>query len=230
MKSSEEAVFFDSRNVLKHRRLSRAAKEIAASINEKLPPRLVSSTLSIGKQEDNYYLDRVDTFLASKHRQLDAKQTLKVYYQQYVEAIKSLFNNVNLVLAMQNYGAITNNGEVIDMHYLRKHNFEYDAKIRSLYSCSTQPRTAQREPDIEKFIVSTLKDSLKVIEQLEEDIESLKEACQSNYKLQKTEDFKEKVVNTANLLITAVNNNKINLDDFKDEICFGAKTTSFPQF
>lgn len=230
MKLSDESAFFNSRDVLKNRRLSRASKEIGASVSAKLPPRLVSSTLSIGKQEDNYYLDRIDTFLSSKHRQLDSKQTLKVYYQQYVEAIKSLFNNVNLVLAMQNYGTTATNGELIDIHYLRKHNFEYDAKIRSVYSCSTQPRTAQHESDIEKFIVSTLKDSLRVIEQLEEDIESLKEACQSDYKLAKTEGFKDKVVATANLIITAVNNNKINFNDFKNEICFSAKTTSFPQF
>ena len=203
-------------------------RNLMAIEKSKLPPQLASKTIGVCRQGDSYFLDTVEIWLHSKHHPLYEEDEIKVLYLQYCESIKALHHNVNFVLSIQNFGTTTKKGNIINLDYLRRHNFEYNADLRSIYSARKSTNTIKSPDDVSAKLIKIFEDSQQIIERLDAEIEKIREDAPSlEDALTRAKEFKNKIVAISNNIIIALENNIINLQDCLDEISFAEKSTQF---
>ena len=204
------------------------ARRLASYEREKTEPKLVSTALTICKQNENYFIEYKDLFLKNSNSLVDTVEMYKLQFQQYVEAIKSLNHNIVFILTTQNFGSKDKMGKTIDLPYLKNLNFSYSASIRSKFACQTRPRYINDSEDIIPLMIRVLEQSEKIIEDIES---SINIAEMSRYipnvsdTFEKTKEFKAKILNTSNIMIASLKNETITLSKFKDNICLDDMAT-----
>jgi hypothetical protein len=204
-------------------------REITMAENAKQEPKLASKTLSICRQENRYFVDYVDLWLRPTERALNIQQSLNLHYQEYVESIKALYNNINFILSAQNFGQSDKNGKQIDLAYMKNLNFDYSVAVRSVRGCRRNSHSITNENELTRIMINVLTESEKIIDKLETELaidELNKHIPNFTEKFEQLQDFKTKMINIANSLLVALENNKVNLKAFQSEICFETKYTA----
>ena len=208
----------DHRRCAESQRSSRNYSSVSASESSKVEYKLSSNTLSINNQENNYFLDSIEIWISSPHAPLDKKDKASCQFQKYREAIGSLLHNIRFIENIQNIGTKNKTGELIDLNYIQKNNFEYNADIRTKYKYHPVSRPITDENELINKLINVLESSKQIVESMEKDIDA--------DQLKKYEEVKSQIFRKADLLIILLQNNKIDLEIFSRAISFEDKKLS----
>ena len=207
----------DGRKTSRAQMMAREAKRMNRESRAIQKPKLVSCTLAASKQEGVYFLSNMNVWLSAKFIKTDDRKTYALYYQQYLEGLKSLYHNINFILHAQSYGQTDKDGKVIDAAYMRNSNFDYNRKLRSYYGSRSTTRPVQRQSISENFI-KVLNESITIINELEKvvnDKELQKHIPNFDATHEKNKKFQNNLTAIAQALIEQLQNNKIDLSTFE---------------
>ena len=226
-----------SRNAINHReaatrsRLSKNHRDSFVRQNSSAELKRASVTLSICKQEDNYFLDYVETWLGSSQKDLTPFQKESVKYNEYHAALSALLHNINFILNMQYFGTKNRFDKVIDFEYIKSMNFEYDAKIRSLSGCKTRYLQIKDSSQLNDMLINILKTSIELVSEFKNNVDIVKLLIESNSayeeKIAKDNEAEIKLTHLAKTLIADLENNQIDLKVFSRAVSFESKKSTF---
>jgi len=224
--SDVRASAINVRKTRQHDQALSLRRKIMMVEKSKTPPVLVSKTLAIGKQYDNHFIDTTEVWLRTPDLIPEEQKVLYIQYQEYVEALKSLLNNINFIASAQNFGSTDKKGNAVNIEYMESLNFNYNNEIRSACSCKARRTTITDEFKLLNQLASVLEDSQKIILELEKrvDIDRLEKLVPgSAEKFAENQEIQHKIFQITDNLISSLQNNRINLDEFCEEITFKNK-------
>lgn len=193
-------------------------------------PQLSATTLTLSRKGNDFLVGGIDVSISALSHPIDDTLAYKLKFQQYVEAVKSLLHNVNFVLLAQNIGDVDNNGKEISCQSIRKLNIEYNRAIRNCFTSTSKLMTIKKESDLIPFILHTLEESEKIVNEIEKDLDiasSKQHIPNIEEVFAKTKDFKDRILITNRAIISALENGRINLDKFSNRITFNPNLTSY---
>lgn len=213
---------------VKNKKLINHVRTVRSRTGIEKEPIVASKTLSIGRQEDKYFLDTSTVVLFSKTSQSVLMDRVKLEYKIYIEAIKSLMSNVNFILSLPNLNSVDKNGNIITLRSLKESSYSYPEELRSAYSSSKSNKTISSESNMVDNLIYVLEESHQIIEKIEKSIALplVEENPNLKQTFEHTKELKNKYIYTGNLIISMLKQNKLNLEEFTNEITFAEKVST----
>lgn len=200
-------------------------REVMLSANSESDPTLLIRVLAVSKQGENYLLNYKDLYLKDQLHSFTEDQLYTLQSLQFSEAVKALWHNIKFVLSVQNFGTTNKKGETIDMEFFKNLSFKSNPDIRSNFSHNTISKAIDNPKVVASSLVHVLEKSQELVASYEENLTKIKQHNPEIYeKLASTIDTKVKLMSISIDLVTALKNNKINMDEFKDQIYYGRRS------
>ena len=215
--SDENFGVINTRKYSMRKKQGKYVKAIKSRSNAVEELKLVSKTLVVSKQDGVYFLSNMNVWLSSQCVKTEVDRTYALYYQQYCEALKSLYHNIHFVLHAQSFGQKDKDGKTIDEEYMKGYNYDYNRTLRSHYRSKSATRPIKNQ-SITKNFIKVLNESLAIIAELEKvvndrDLQNHLPHFEETHT--KNKKFQTNLTAIAQALVEQLENNKIDLSIFE---------------